>query len=209
MNSKKLYYLLVGLLLLLALGIVGAAYGSDMLFKQESKTLMQQKVTSSTLESKQKQLSKDKKDIERYTELNNISKAIVPKDKDTAQAVREIVNLARESNIPRLTSVTFPASTLGTKVIPTAGTKSSPSSSATNNLTQLTPVIGISSVYNLKITIQQADASAVPYDTFITFLEKLEQNRRTAQVSSITVTPNSKNPNLIAFTLVIDEYIKP
>jgi hypothetical protein len=80
---------------------------------------------------------------------------------------------------------------------------------ANNNLTQLTPVKGITGVYDLKITVQQTENAAVPYSTFITFLEKLEQNRRTAQVSSISVTPSTKNPNLVAFTLIIDEYIKP
>jgi hypothetical protein len=98
-----------------------------------------------------------------------------------------------------LSSITFPTSTLG-----------SISAGASNpNLTQLLPVAGISGVYELQITITQDSSSRIPYSQFITFLSKLEQNRRTAQVSSITVQPDAQHPNNVAFTLIINEFIKP
>ena len=76
-------------------------------------------------------------------------------------------------------------------------------------ITQLTPVKGVAGVYSLQITITQAPKEPVSYNNFLTFLSKLEQNRRTAQVSSISVQPDSARPDLVSFTLVIDEYIKP
>jgi hypothetical protein len=198
MSNKKLYFVLLTLLVLLGLGILGGAYGVDTLLQASSKTLLERKTQSAALDAQQKQLIRDKKDIKAYGDLNKIAKSIVPQDKDQALAVREIVNIAAESKVLRLNSVTFPASTLGGLG---AGAKT--------NLTQLTAVNGIEGVYKLQITVQVNDTSAVPYPTFINFLEHLEQNRRTAQVSNITVTPNAKNSNLVAFTLVIDEYIKP
>lgn len=208
MSSKKLYFVLLGLILLLGLGIVAGAYEINQLLGQRSAVLVEQKATSAGLDNQQTQLIKNKKDIATYKDLNVIAQKIVPQDKDQAQAVLEIVRLAQESNIPRLTSITFPTSTLGnTPVAATPGATPLPPSN--NNLTQLLPVKGIAGVYNLQITVQQSDNAAVPYSTFISFLQKLEQNRRTAQVSSISVTPNTTNPNLVAFTLVIDEYIKP
>jgi len=49
----------------------------------------------------------------------------------------------------------------------------------------------------------------VQYASFINFLSALEHNRRTAQISAITLQPSTNNPNLLAFTLTLNEYIKP
>jgi hypothetical protein len=211
MSSKKLYFLLIGLILLLGAGTVGAVYEADQLLQQRSDVLVARKADSIAAQNQQTQLAKNKKDIAKYKDLNTIAKTIVPQDKDQAQAVLEIVQLAQQSNIPRLSSITFPTSTLGAKPLAgaTGTATTTPVPSSNSQLTQLIPVKGIPGVYDLQITVQQSDNAAIPYSTFITFLQKLEQNRRTAQVSNISVTPNSKNPNLVAFTLIIDEYIKP
>jgi hypothetical protein len=211
MTSKKLYLLLVGIITLLGVGIIGGAYGANALFQNQSKQLVKQKAISKALADQQHQLVRDKRDIKEYAELNSIAKTIVPQDKDQAQTIREILKIAHDSGIPRLTSISFPPSTLGGALAaPTvAGSTATPKTSGNANLTQLTPVKGISGVYNLRITIQQQRNDAVTYNTFITFLHNLEQNRRTAQVSNITITPDNKDPNVITFTLIIDEYLKP
>jgi hypothetical protein len=61
----------------------------------------------------------------------------------------------------------------------------------------------------LPITITQDNTAEVPYNSFLTFLTNLEQNRRTALVSSVSVVPDQTNPALISFTIIVDEYIKP
>lgn len=211
MNSKKFYYLLVAIIVLLAVGTIGGAYLADGMFRKESESLMTQKALSQSLSDKQQQLIKDKRDVKKYADLNDVAKAIVPQDKDQAQTVREISNLAKQSGIPRLTSITFPTSQLGAKATAAAtpSTTTKTPAKVNNNLTQLTPVPGIPGVYSLQITVQLVEKDAVSYTTFIRFLEKLEQNRRTAQVSNISVIPSKDNPNLVSFTLNIDEYIKP
>ncbi len=212
MNSKRLYYVLICLIALLGACIIAVGYKADGMFKKQSESLLDQKALSLALSEKQQQLIKDKRDIKAYTELNAVAKAIVPQDKDQALTIREIINLAKQSGIPRLSSVTFPASNLGIATAPTTGTSSTTTVApkvANSNLTQLTPVKGIPGVYNLQITVQQVEKDAVSYNTFIAFLERLEQNRRTAQVSNISIIPSKKNPDLVSFTLIIDEYIKP
>jgi hypothetical protein len=200
MSSKKFYFLLLSILALVCLGILGGAYGANSALQASAKDLLDQKALGKALEAQKQQLTKDKRDIEKYRELNNIATKIVPQDKDQAEAVRQIVKIAAASNVPHLSSVTFPTSTLGGV---------SGNASTGSNLTQLTPVKGISGVYILPITVQVNESSAVPYATLINFLQGLEANRRTSQVSNITVTPKSDNPNLVSFTLVIEEYIKP
>ena len=199
MNSKKFFYGLIGVLVLLGLGLLVSVREANMLLEHQSKTLAGLKAQSQAVSKQQVQLAKAKRDIATYSELNNIARSVVPQDKDQAEAVREIVNLAAQSGIPKLSSVAFPPSTLGG-----AATKKTSS-----KLTQVTPVKGITGVYDLQITITQANTDLVPYASFTSFLSKLEQNRRTAQVSSITVQPDPKTPSLVAFTLVIDEFIKP
>ncbi len=202
MSSKKLYYLLIVAVSLVTLGLFGVAYGANSLLQSEAQKLAAAKANSEALNVQQVELAKNKSDIKKYSELNKIAQTIVPQDKDQAQAVREIVSIANQSGIRQLSSVSFPASTLG--VTGAGAAKASP-----NGITQVTPVKGISGVYDLQITVALDGTSRVSYATFLNFLSRLEQNRRTAQVNSITVQPDTLNPSQVAFTLVIDEYIKP
>jgi hypothetical protein len=198
MNSKRTFYVLLGLNCLLVLGIFGAAYGIDQLLVAQSKKIVGQRLEIQTLDAQTAALGLAKKDVTKYTELAAIAKSIVPQDKDQAQTVREIVNIAAANGI-KLGSVSFPSSTLGAKAT---------GSLSTLTLSQLTPVKGINGVYSLKVVVQSDTASPVPYSKFISFLAALEHNRRTALVSNITLTPDAKNPNNISFSLSLDEYIK-
>lgn len=198
MNSKQLYFGFIGLLILLGLGIVAATYFANGWLEQQARQLTDLKATSQATADQQTALANDKKDLAKYSALNKIAQSIVPQDKDQAEAVREIVNIAAQSGIPSLSSITFQTSALGTKTLSTS-----------NGLTQVTPVKGMPGVYDLQITVNLDASKSVPYSTFIKFLSKLEQNRRTAQVSSIVVQPDANNPGRVSFTLVIDEFLKP
>ncbi len=200
MDNKRLNMLLIATALILAFGLLGSGILANRLLTAKSAELSKLKAQSQVASDLQEALKKNKADITRYAELNQIAKSVVPQDKDQAQTVGEIVKIATDSGIPKLTSITFPASTLGS---------SAPGTKAPTGLTQVTPVKGTSGVYLLPITITQDASSAVSYEKLITFLQKLENNRRTAQVSAINIQPDSKNPNLISFSLTVNEYIKP
>ncbi len=201
MNSKRLYYVLIAAVALATLGLFGVAYAADGLLKSEAKKLAAAKAINEDLNGQLVELAKNKSDIKKYSELSTIAATVVPQDKDQAQAVQEIVNIAGKSGIRQLTSITFPASTLG---VTAKGAAKTP-----GNITQVTPVKGISGVYDLQLTVVVDGTNRVSYQTFLNFLSGLEQNRRTAQVSSVTVEPDPQNPNQVGFTLVLDEYIKP
>lgn len=213
MSSKRLYLILAGVICLLMVGLLAGTYGANKLLSSRAATLTNLKAKTKAQALQQDSLRKAKKDIEKYSDLQKIAQAVVPEDKNQAQAVRQIVNIA-EANGISLASVTFPASTLGN-----SGAKSSTSATATTpppspnspatRLSQLTPVKGIPGVYELAITIQNDSNSAVPYSKFISFLSDLEQDRRTAQVSNISLQPLATNRNLLVFSLSLTEYIKP
>jgi hypothetical protein len=194
MKSRQLFFGLTALVLLLSLGVVGAGVGANTLLASKSNELSKLKAKEQVMDDTQANLNRSKSDLKRYAELNDIAKTIVPQDKDQTQTVREIVKIAKDSGINHLSSVTFPSSTLGT--------------TGSSALTQLTLVKGMAGVYTLPITVAVNEESAVSYSQLIAFLNGLEQNRRTAQVASLTLTPSEGSSN-IAFTIVINEYIKP
>lgn len=202
MTSKKMFYILFATVAVLGLATFGSAYAANEVLSGKTAVLSKIKARGQVLDDLQIALIRNKSDIKQYSELNEIAKAIVPQDKDQTQTVREIVKIAEESGISRLTSVTFPASTLGT--IGSGG-----SANTTGGITQVTPVAGMNGVYTLPITVTVGQDDQVSYARFMTFLTGLENNRRTAQVTSIIITPDSNNPNLITFSLILNEYIKP
>jgi hypothetical protein len=219
MTPKRLYFGLIGIIALLLIGLVVGASGVNSLLGKRADTLVSLKAKNQALTQEQLSLAGAKKNIQKYSSLEQIAQTIVPQDKDQAEAVREIVNIAAANNVS-LASITFPASTLGATLpgngttgvsgsAATAQTQAVNPNSSTVKLSQLQPVVGIPGVYNLAITIDGDPNSPVSYDSLINFLSALEYNRRTAQISNITIAPDSTNPNLLTFSLTVNEYIKP
>jgi Na+-translocating ferredoxin:NAD+ oxidoreductase RnfG subunit len=217
MNSKRLFIILIGLITLMSAGLIAGAYGVNTLMSSQSNKLISLRAKYQALSQEQISLINAKKEIQKYSSLEQITQAVVPQDKDQAEAVREIVNIAANNGIG-LGAITFPDSTLGNSTSgatsssttsPTVNAQAANVNSPANALSQLIPVKTIAGVYELSITVQSNSSSSVPYDQFINFLTDLEYNRRTSQVSSITLTPDPKNPNNLTFSLTIEDYIKP
>lgn len=219
MTTKRLYLIQAGLILLLILAILIGSYQINSLLTSKANHLTSLKAKQQALSLEQVDLIKAKKDIAKYSSLNQIAAAVVPQDKNQAEATLEIVNIAAADNIS-LSSITFPSSSFGGSSSLAPSSSSTPvHSSALNQtaivnsqatkLSQLTPVPGISGVYELPITIVSSPSSPVPYNQFTAFLSALEHNRRTAEISSIALTPYAQNRNDITFTLILNEFIKP
>ena len=213
MNSKRMYLFMLAIIGLLLVGLVAGAYGINSLLGSQSKKLVGLKAQSQALDQEKISLLSSKKNIQKYAELEKITKTVVPEDKNQAEAVREIVNIAAARNI-KLASVTFPASTLGS--VPGGGgtTGAAAAAPATSNakkdnLSQLQPVKNITGVYQLVITVTGDPNQPVAYNDFVDFLSDLEHNRRTAQVSSIILQPSTQDHNSLTFSLSLNEYIKP
>ncbi len=198
MNPKKFSYLMIVLVTLLFVAIVGGTVGGYTLLQKQAKRLSDLKAQDEVTKQQEVSLAQAKADIQKYTPLNEIAKSIVPQDKDQAKTVREINMIASENGIA-LQQINFDTSSLGQ-----AGSKTTKP-----GLTQVKPVEGIKGVYSLEITISTDKSSSVPYDKFLQFLEDLEANRRTAHVTSISVTPDPDNASKVSFSLVLNAYLKP
>jgi hypothetical protein len=210
MNSKRVFFIMTGIVGVLVVASIGAVVAGDQLLHKKAENLNSYKLDSKVLDEQQTSLTQAKKDIEKYTELEKIAKSVVPQDKDQAEAVRELVKIANDNGIT-LSAISFPASSLGqTQTAPkTDSSSSSSTQTKTAPVTQVQPVDGIPGVYSLSINVQQDTNRPVSYDKFIGFLNDLEQNRRTSQVTNITVTPLPADRNKLTFSLTVQAYIKP
>jgi hypothetical protein len=132
-----------------------------------------------------------------------VATSVIPNDKDQAEAVLEINQLAQAAGIS-ISSITFPSSTLGSKT--------SAAASASKAISQAVPVPGIPGLYSLELTITPQVGASTPTDKQVTyakmldFLNRIENNRRTAQISQVNIEPNGGQIN---FTLVLNIFIKP
>ena len=217
MTAKRVFYIITGsLVLMTALGVAGLVLGNKLLVKSSGR-LNSLKLETSVIDEQHNSLKQAKQDIEKYAELESIAKTVVPQEKDQARTVREIVRFAEESGVP-ITDITFPSSDLGSvKAKPTtpapstdsSSTPKAPAAPATPPVSQVKPVEGIKGVYQLEVTIQNDNDSPTRYQNLLTFLHKLEQNRRTSQVTNVGIQPDPKNRNLITYNMTINVYIKP
>ncbi len=205
----KLSSLMVNRILLGFIGllVVLTLFGANLVvgkLRSQGDSLVSLKAKQQALTQEKANLVTAKAEVKKYAELETIAQAVVPQDKDQAEAVREIVNLAQANGIT-LTTISFPYSTLG---LITASPTTSTSTPSTLSLSQLTAVKGIPGVYSLPITIEDSSTStAVSYTAFYNFLTSLEQNRRTSLVTGLNIQPL---PNgLVTFSLNVNEYIKP
>lgn len=207
MNSKKVYFILIGVLVLLGVLGIGSVIVGNRLLASSANRLNDLKLQTSVIDEQQNSLTKARQDIEDYADLETIAKTIVPQEKDQARTVREIVKFAEETNVP-ITSITFPTSELGQTKTNSKGKKTS-ASSTPPPLSQLTEVEGLKGVYQLEVTVANDQTRPVSYSSLIKFLEKLEQNRRTSQVSNVSLEPLADNRNLLTYSMIINVYIKP
>ncbi len=203
MTSKHAYYGMLGGIILL-IGLCGAGtYFANKMIVAEGDKLLDFKMQSEVASKQVLALEQAKKDLAQYEELEKIAKAVVPQEKDQARTVLELVNLAEQAGI-NIVSVQFPDSELGE--VAKKGAKK-PVSDA--NLTQLTPLENLKGVYTMEITVQADPGQEIRYEQLIDYLRNLETNRRTAQVSSITIAPNPDDRDFISFSLTLTSFVKP
>lgn len=204
MSSKKMFYLLIVCLVLLAgAGIGSVVYGNGLL-KQSASKLNELKLETNVIDEQQNSLAQAKQDIDKYRELESIAKSVVPQEKDQARTVREIVRFAQESGVA-ITNVSFPASELGNDATTAPAAKGALSCP----VTQAVLVEGVKGVCQLEIAIQNDKDTQTRFTFLMNFLRRLEQNRRTSQVTNVDIQPDPANRNLLTYSMTINVYIKP
>lgn len=202
---------LLGILVIIFLVIASAGLGK---LSQKSQQLVSAKLKSRTVDNQLTSLQLAKKQIDKYAYFNDVAKTVIPNDKDQAQAVLDISQQAAQAGIS-IASITFPASTLGGSSKAVSATGSSSTSTA---ISQAVPVTGIKGLYSLELTIIPLTGPTVPanqvvtYPKFLDFLNRIEHDRRTAQITQVGIQPVSTNSGPtgeINFSLTVNIFIRP
>jgi hypothetical protein len=213
LDPKKLYFVLVGTIAFLAILSTGGVVLSNNVLSQKNQKLTELKLENEVLARQKQDVATAKANLAKYDELNKIAEQIVPQDKDQAKTVREIVLFSQAAGI-NIKSISFPASSLGKAAAapakkPAEGEKPAASSApAAPPISQVLPVAGLKDVYELEIVLTSGTDTAT-FQSLTDFLKDLESNRRTSQVSRMTITPNNKDRNRLTFTINFKVYIKP
>jgi hypothetical protein len=223
MTSKRLYFILLTLLVISLVGAAAAVYYGNSLLTARAGRLMSLKSESQVLGQQQLALLQAKQDIQRYSQLESIAKTVVPQEKDQARTVREIIALARASGVG-IANIAFPSSLLGEQknpapapapadgaalaAPPPAAPLAAQPTAPPAALTQVEPVKGIAGLFQMDINVQGSNRP-VPYESLLNFLSRLEQNRRTAQVINLSVQPATADRDQVTFSLMLRVYIKP
>jgi hypothetical protein len=89
------------------------------------------------------------------------------------------------------------------------------SGSSASAISQAKPVTGIPGLYSLELTITTPSVnndlpanSQVTYPKMLDFLNRIENNRHTAQITDISIQP-SELTQALSFSLTINIFIKP
>ena len=215
LNSRRLRLVLIGGLLLSVVAFLAIAFFGLGLLSTKSQKIVDLKVQTETADAQLANLESSKKQIEKYSYFKDVAKTVIPSDKDQAESVLEIFQMADASGIA-IQSITFPASTLGLTTSTTTATQqdATSSSSTRSALSQAKPVTGIPGLYSLELTITPDYGNTVPadkqitYDKMLAFLNRIENNRHTAQITQVNIQPPTNNQSL-SFSLTVNIFIKP
>ncbi len=207
MNSKRVFYGMVAtVFLLISSVILVVVFGSIWLSKRSEK-LVAVKLDNLMVEDQKLALIAANKDIDTYKQLDAVAKSIVPRDKDQARAIRDIVQIAEDNGIT-IDGISFPSSTLGAKqaAVPASTDANTPAAPVAPKDSQVKAVPGVNGVYSVTLDVTPNSNNPISYSQLINFLERLENNRRTAQISRISISPKVGG---LSFTMSVNIFIKP
>lgn len=200
--------ILLGLCILLFFATL--VFGLSLLTKK-SKTLTKLRLDNSITRAQLDSLTQAKAEVDKYGYYQSIAKAVIPNDKDQAQAVVDIFAIADSSGLS-LQNLSFPNSTLG--VSGTGGTTSSAVPESKSVLSQAKPVPGINGLYSIEVVLTPENTTQTPdnkkptYAKMLDFLERIENNQRTAQITALNIEPIDGSDK-VNFSLTLNIFIKP
>ena len=211
-SARQLRFLLLGLLAASTVVFIAIAVLGLKALSQKSTRLVELKLESRTLDAQLTSLAAAKKQVENYSYFNDVAKTVIPLDKDQAKAIFVISKFAKQSGF-KVGGITFPTSNLGR-----GSGGASTTNSSTEALSQAKPVEGIKGLYSLQVTVTPDISSQVPadqvstYPKLIDFLERIERERRTAQIAEVSIQQRSEEnlpAEAINFTLIINVFMRP
>jgi Tfp pilus assembly protein PilO len=194
MSAKKLYYLLVALVILSTLAIFGAfSWGKDRL-EQNSSSVAELIAERDAQQENIIILQKAETESAEVQEVNKLLDRLLPSKKNQETLLLDIIYIATaKSGIPitNISSFSF----------------SGGSSGDPDALSGTLPYKEVSGVLEYPFTLELADIS---YEALLQLLNEIETNGRIIQVSTVQINPDKTNSGLLSsVSLAMKAYVKP
>jgi hypothetical protein len=208
MNAKKVFYLLIGLTVIIVIATGSMLFFADSFLKKNSEKLTQYKKDEKQVQLDERVYTKANNDLKKYTQLG-LRQAVdeaLPKEKDQAKAVKEVLQIATVTGV-KIEKIQFTDSTLGDKVKTPAANPNGQTVAPSATITQAKPIPGISGVQGIEMTVGLTganDKTPINYSQFTDFVDKITNNRRSMQISKLTIQPGLKKAEL-----TINIFVKP
>ncbi len=218
-NPKRLFYLLIATLFILCAGSVALTVYTNIWLSKKADGLVALKLDTIGLEEKRNVNQQAAKYLKENASTRDLLDKVVPKSKDQANAIGELLKISEEIGVT-INTMTFPASELGKNTTGKTVAGTTPSAAATNAnaITQAKPVVNIPGLLGIEVSLSQIDrrggasGSGVTYKQLLGFLEAVEKNRRTMQIKTLQVSPLKTATGSISgysLTLTMNIFVKP
>lgn len=190
MRQKRAYYVMLGVFgVTVLIGFAGFYFGEQMLAKRAS--AIADLKADQQVAQKQIELYKDTQSkVEELSFVKDLADSVLPPEKAQAAAVGQLRILAKESGVS-IQTISFGGS----------------SDAKTPELSQTTSVEGVQGVRSFQVSLTLETGAS--YKEFLNFLQKLEKNQRKMQVTSLAITPDSDNRDILSTaTMSINVYLR-
>jgi Tfp pilus assembly protein PilO len=187
LDAKKLFLALVIGNALLVGATLGVFMVASSAAQKKSQTIAQLKADDQTNQQALNYYKVLQSNLNANKDLAAIADKVLPTDKDQSAAFADLDKISKSTGVP-IGQITFnPGTNKGT-----GQTLTSPS--------------GIKGVSVISVALS---STTTPYNNLLNFLKAIENTQRRMQITSLNITPNSTNPNLLdRVDLSIDIYLK-
>lgn len=187
LDSKKFFFVLVGVNVLLVVATIAVFTLANSTAQKRSDQMSQLKADSETNDQLINYYKVLQGTLNANKDLQDTVQKVLPSDKDQSVALNDLNQFAQNTNVD-IQQITF-----------------NPGSSKTAGQTLTSPAL-IKGVSIISVTL---DCKSTRYESLLAFLQQIETTQRRMQVTTLNITPNATNPDLLdQVSISIDIYVK-
>lgn len=187
MTAKKMYYIMLGSLIIVVLLLGLTMYFGLSVMKKESQKIINAKLNIAKAQKTESIYSSNKDLYISNKDLANKIDDFLPSDKEQDLIVAQLNSFATQSQLI-ISSISFPSSTLD----PNSKQK------VKSDISQATPVPGLKGVYEIPtiVTVSNTTEESIKTDNLLTLLEQIESSPRNMRITSISYDSGSNEIQL-------------
>lgn len=189
-SPKQAFYGICASIFVVLAGTGLLMYWANNQLEARKAQINEKRLSSQELDNKILSAQSLRQQLEEKQEITSVTSDVLPSSKSQEDIVGELLAIAAKRGLS-LESISFDGGT---------ATKS-----ASPETSQAVAVKEIPGVYSLSIQT----AIETDYENVLQFLEDVENNRRQFEVTTISISPTSSNPNTFTAQLTLVTYLQP